>query len=131
MIIVPQQQLTLDQAVLPGQTIQLFPGGDLVIVDDQQLADPAFVSHAVAAPVLPTTGVTGKVSKAGPSHALLSAHAFTLATFEGAVKGDLSGVSRDALVNAEAVTPVGAHYLRQAVAATTQRELAEDEIFVA
>ena len=50
--------------------------------------------------------------KASPSHLVLAGHALTLATLQGAAKGDYSTFESDAAANAKAVTPVGAELLR-------------------
>eukprot|EP00961_Rhodomonas_salina_P044376 596143-Rhodomonas_salina.2 len=47
------------------------------------------------------------------SHFYLAAHSFTLAAIQGVLKGDLRDVTKDALANAETVTPVGAHFMRE------------------
>jgi len=73
-------------------------------------------SKALAAPVAPVEAkAEPTVVKAGPAHFLLSAHAFTLAVVQGVIKGDLKDVTKDALANAEAITPVGSHYIREHV----------------
>mmetsp|Transcript_49736 Transcript_49736/g.99853 ORF Transcript_49736/g.99853 Transcript_49736/m.99853 type:complete len:112 (-) Transcript_49736:207-542(-) len=69
-------------------------------------------SKALAAPLASAEVKEPTVTKAGPGHILLSAHAFTLAVVQGVLKGDLQNVKEDTLANAEAITPVGSHYLR-------------------
>ncbi len=55
----------------------------------------------------------------------------TCVRWQGAVKGDMTNVAADTVANAEAMTPVGAHYMRKHLLSARTQELAQDEIFVA
>ena len=57
-----------------------------------------------------------KTAVANPGHLVLGAHAFTLAALQGVYKGSFSNFKDDAVKNASAVTPVGAHVVRQITA---------------
>mmetsp|Transcript_58866 Transcript_58866/g.138405 ORF Transcript_58866/g.138405 Transcript_58866/m.138405 type:complete len:317 (+) Transcript_58866:61-1011(+) len=75
------------------------------------------VAAPTPAPSSPTSSSEQKPLRASPAHLLLPAHAFLLAAIQGLAKGDLSELSKDAVANTKAVTPVGGHYLSQLTSA--------------
>lgn len=126
----PSTQLSSDGGIITPGTTQL---GEAVLAPAplKALAVPAVAAN-VQAQNEPT------VVRAAPSHFLLAAHSFTLATIQvlssvshavslrsvsrltrrcwrdqGVLKGDLSDFKKDALCNAETMTPVGAHFMRE------------------
>jgi len=57
--------------------------------------------------------VSRKPTPASPGHLVMCAHAFALAALQGACKGSFDELSADTIANANAVTPIGSHLLRQ------------------
>ena len=84
------------------------------------VADRPSASEALSPPLLRSADAAGKTDpaaavqtfKASPSHLVAAGHACVLAALQGAAKADFAGFKKDAAVNAECVSPIGAAVLR-------------------
>ena len=104
-----------------GHTTKVFIGSDAMRDDFEDAVRVHFTLPAGVDQVQPQLapfpladqGRAGvRAAHANPSHLSLSCHALALAAAQGLQKGDFDSFNSDAVANANAVTPVGAHLLK-------------------